>query len=81
MLLSIHHLAEREQAHHHLLVQREPRRVVERHIAAVGDDTVDEFDLARPRVSARRNACPNAFKSASGSLAIILSKMLSSWCR
>ena len=46
-LLRIHHLAEREQGHHHLLRQRQPGRVVERHVAAVGDDAIDELDLAR----------------------------------
>ena len=56
-----------------------PGGVIERDVAAVGDDTVDELDLSRlerqraialiERLDARR----------SGSLAIILSKMLSSW--
>ena len=46
-LLGVHHLTEREQAHHHLLRQRQPGGVVERHVAAVGDDAVDELHLAR----------------------------------
>ena len=43
----VHHLAQREEAHHHLLRQRESRRVVEGDVTAVRDDAVYEFKLAR----------------------------------
>jgi hypothetical protein len=46
-LLRIHHLEEREQAHHYLLWQRQPGRVVQRHVATVSDDAIDKLDLAR----------------------------------
>ena len=45
----VHHLDEAEQRHHHLLRQRQAGGVVQRHVAAVGDDAVDELDLARVR--------------------------------
>ena len=47
VLLRVHQLVQREQAHHHLLRQREAGGVVQGHVAAVGDDAVDELDLAR----------------------------------
>src|SRR6058998_1289416 len=46
-LRGIHQLVEGEQAHHDLLRQREPGGVVQRHVAAVGHDAVDELQLAR----------------------------------
>ena len=76
-LLAVHQFDQREQAHHDLLRQREPGGVVQRHVAAVGDDAVDELDLARLK---RQGAVAfiERLKIGSGSLAIILSKMLSS---
>ena len=35
----------REERHHHLLRQRQPRGVIERDVPAVGHDAVDELDL------------------------------------
>ncbi len=46
-LLFVHQLAEREQRHHDLLRKRQPGRVIERDVAAVGNDAVDEGELAR----------------------------------
>ncbi len=46
-LLRIHQFGQRKQAHHHLLRQRQSGRVVQRHVATVGDDAVDEAQLAR----------------------------------
>ncbi len=46
-LLFVHQLAEREQRHHDLLRKRQARRVIERDVAAVGNDAVDESELAR----------------------------------
>src|SRR5438132_8675642 len=46
-LLFVHQLAEREQRHHDLLRKRQPGRVIERDVAAVGNYAVDEGGLAR----------------------------------
>ena len=46
-LLFVHQLAEREQCHHDLLRKRQPGRVIERYVAAVGHDAVDEGEVAR----------------------------------
>src|SRR4026207_358966 len=54
MLLIVHQLIEREQRHHDLLRERETCSVIERNVPAVGDDAVNETQLAwlerqRPR--------------------------------
>ena len=77
-LLRIHQLVEREHGHHHLLRQREPGSMIETDVAAVGDDAVDELELARLERD-RAVALVQRLHVLSGSLAIILSKMLSSW--
>src|SRR5438094_10520880 len=46
-LLFVHQLAEREQRHHDLLRKRQSGRVIERDVAAVGYDAVDEGEVAR----------------------------------
>src|SRR5438552_5857746 len=46
-LLFVNQLTEREQRHHDLLRKRKPGRVIERDVAAVGNDAVDEGELAR----------------------------------
>ncbi|MCY1223296.1 hypothetical protein D9M72_354170 [compost metagenome] len=48
-LLDIHQLDQAEERHHHLLGKRQAGGVVQRHVAAVGDDAVDELHLARLR--------------------------------
>ncbi|KRD64991.1 hypothetical protein ASE71_28685 [Ensifer sp. Root954] len=48
-LLDVHQLDQAEERHHHLLGQRQAGGVVQRHVAAVGDDAVDELHLARLR--------------------------------
>ena len=79
VLLGVHHLGQREHGHHHLLRQRQPGGVVEADVAAVGDDAVDELELARlerDRAVALVQRLQLGLPAAS---AIILSKMLFSW--
>ena len=47
VLLRVHQFIEREHGHHHLLRQRQPGGVIETDVAAVGDDAIDELELAR----------------------------------
>ena len=47
MLLRVHQFVEREQLIMTCCGSDKPGRVVERHIAAVGDDAIDELELAR----------------------------------
>ena len=56
-LLVVVELGEREERHHHLLRQRQAGGVVERDVAAVGDDAVDELERRAARASAARSAC------------------------
>ncbi len=53
--------------------------MVERDVATVRDDTIDEFQFARLEGEARRNACPALSDRRQVSLAIIVSKMFSWW--
>ena len=46
-LVGIHQLAHGKHRHHHLLRQGQPRRVIERHVPAIGDKPVDHLQLAR----------------------------------
>ena len=62
VFLFVHELAKREERHHDLLRKRQPSRVVERHITAVGDNAVDEAELSRckrdravPLIELRKN--------------------------
>ena len=51
-LLLVIELGQREERHHHLLRQRQAGGVIERDVAAVGDDPIDELD--RPRLERQR---------------------------
>ena len=46
-LLVVVELGQREERHHHLLRQRQAGGVIERDVAAVGDDPIDELDAPR----------------------------------
>ena len=74
----VHQLGQGEQAHHDLLGQCESGRMVQRYVAAVRDDAVYELDLARLKRQCAI-AVVQCIQVAAGSVAIILSKMLSSW--